>query len=181
MHNQEWGLILEGMRAITWDIGIVAVLGLLLAYTLLIRKHKALATLMSVYVAYFVAASWGDRFAQLFSGDRVFFNQVWIKGAVNSFTAQAALLVIFTFIISAFLKLGGARSRYSLIEVIVYAVCTVGVGVMFLTLFMTPEGRMAIFERSRILPFIYEWRDWVLMVPVFVIIYFGIYGDDSSL
>jgi hypothetical protein len=71
------------MRAITWDIGIAAALGLLLAYTILIRKHKALATLMSVYMAYFVAASWGSRLSQLLSGDRILFNQVWIKGAYS--------------------------------------------------------------------------------------------------
>lgn len=168
------------MRAITWDIGIAAALGLLLAYTILIRRHKSLATLMSVYMAYFVAASWGSRLAQLFSGDRVLFNQVWVRGALTPFVAEGLLLVIFTFVLSAFLKLGGSRTRYSMIEVIVYCVCTVGVGVMFLTLFMSPEGREAIFQHSKILPLIYQWRDWVLMVPVFVIIYFGIYGDDEA-
>ncbi len=168
------------MKAITWDIGIVAALALLLAYTILIRKHKSLGTLMSVYVAYFVAASWGARLSQLFSGDRVLFNMVWIKGVLTPFVAQAVLLVLFTFVISAFLKLGGSRSRYSIFEVVVYAVCTVAVGVMFLTLFMTPEGRDFYFAKSQILPFVYQWRDWILMVPVFVIIYFGIYGDEDS-
>lgn len=168
------------MRAITWDIGIAAALGLLLAYTILIRRHKSLATLMSVYMSYFVAASWGTRLAALFSGDRVLFNQVWVRGVLTPFVAQALLLVVFTFVISAFLKLGGSRSRYSLLEVIIYAVCTVGVGVMFLTLFMTPETRDALFQHSKILPYMYQWRDWILMVPVFVIIYFGVYGDDEA-
>jgi hypothetical protein len=169
------------MKALTWDIGIVAVLGILLAYTLLIRRHKALATLMSVYMAYFVAASWGVRLAQMFSGDRVLFNQVWIRGVLTPFVAETLLLVLFTFVISAFLKLGGSRARYSFIEVAIYAVATVAVGVMFMTLFMTPELRTAIFSHSKILPFIYQWRDWILMVPVFVIIYFGIYGDEDRL
>lgn len=169
------------MKFLTWDIGIIAALGLILAYTLLIRKHKSLATLLSVYVAYFVAASWGGKLSQLLSGDRVLFNQVWIKGAVTPFVAQAALLVIFTFILSAFLKLGGSRSRYSLIEVVIYGLCTVGVGVMFLTLFMTPEVRDQFFVQSQILPLVYQWRDWILMVPVFVIIFFGIYGDENSI
>jgi hypothetical protein len=169
------------MNSITWDIGILAALGLLLAYTLLIRKHKALATLMSVYLAYFVAASWGGRLAQLFSGDRVLFDQVWIKAAMTPFVAQAVLLVLFTFIISAFLKLSGSRSRYSMVEVGLYAVCTVAVSVMFLTLFMLPEQRDAIFGQSKILPLVYQWRDWILMVPVFVIIYFGVYGDEEMM
>jgi hypothetical protein len=168
------------MRAITWDIGIAAALGLLLAYTILIRKHKALATLMSVYMAYFVAASWGSRLSQLLSGDRILFNQVWIKGALTPFVSESLLLIIFTFLISAFLKLGGSRSRYAMLEVVVYSVCTVAVGVMFITLFMTPEGRQAFFMHSKLLPFIYEWRDWIMMIPVFVIIYFGIYGDDEA-
>ncbi len=168
------------MKAVTWDIGVIAALGLLLAYTLIIRKHKALATLVSVYVAYFVAASWGARLAQLFSGDRVLFNQVWIKGALTPFIAQAFLLIVFTFVLSAFLKLGGSRARYSVVEVVLYSICTVAVTIMFLTLFMTAEGRAIAFSHSKFLPFIYEWRDWILMVPVFVIIYFGIYGDDEA-
>lgn len=169
------------MKAITWDIGILAVLGLILAYTLLIRRPKALATLLSVYVAYFVAASWGARLAQLFSGDRVLFNQVWIKGAMTPFVASTILLIVFTFLISMFMKLGGSRARYKVFEVTIYAILTVALGVMFTTLFMTPEGREAAFSHSRILPFIYQWRDWILMVPVFVIIYFGIYGDEDMM
>ena len=169
------------MKALTWDIGIVAILGIFLAYNLLIRKHKALGTLMSVYVAYFVAASWGSRLSQLFDGDRVLFNQVWVKGVLTPFVAQTGLLILFTLVISAFLKLGGSRSRYSVIEVVIYTLATVTVGVMFMTLFMTPELRTQIFTHSHILPFIYQWRDWVLMAPVFVIIFFGIYGDDNML
>jgi hypothetical protein len=168
------------MKAITWDIGIAAALGLLLAYTILIRRHKSLATLMSVYMSYFVAASWGSRLAQLFSGDRVLFNQVWIRGALTPVVAQTLLLILFTFVISAFVKLGGSRARYSIVEVVLYSVCTVAVAVMFITLFMTPDGRELAFTHSKILPFIYQWRDWIMMVPVFIIIYFGIYGDENT-
>jgi hypothetical protein len=167
------------MMAFTWDTGILAVLGVLVTYTVLIRKHKALATLMSAYMAYFVAVSWGDRLAQLFSGDRLLFNQIWIRGAMSPFMGRAVLLLLFTFLISAFLKLGGARGRYSMLEVVCYAVATVGVLAMFLLLFMDPAGREVALAQSRILPVIYEGRDWVLMVPVCVIIFFGIYSDDE--
>jgi hypothetical protein len=167
------------MKSITWDVGIVAALALLLAYSLLIRRHKSLATLVSVYVAYFVASSWGERIAQLFSGDRVLFNQVWIKANATPIAVQAFLLILFTFLISSFLKLGGKRSRYSTVEVVAYAICTLAVGLMFILILMPADVRENAMSSSQVLPYVYKWKEWILVAPVFVMIYFGIYGDDD--
>ena len=167
------------MKSLTWDVVIIAALALLLAYSLLIRRHKSLATLVSVYIAYFVASSWGERISQLFSGDRLLFNQVWIKSNATPYAVQGVLLVLFTFLISAFLKLGGKRGRYATVEVIAYAICTVAVSLLFILLFLPDSVREHVLSMSRIAPYIYQYRDWVLMVPVAVMLYFGIYGDEE--
>jgi hypothetical protein len=167
------------MRAVTWDIGIIAAVALLVAYSIFIRKHKSLATLVSVYIAYFIATAWGDKIAAFFSGDRVIFNNVWIKANATAFSIEVALLVLFTFLLSSFIKLGGRRSRYSLIEVGVYGICTVALGLMFILLLMPDPLRQSVLQNSHIVPYIYNWREWVLVVPVFVMIYFGIYGNDD--
>jgi hypothetical protein len=167
------------MHALTWDVGIVAATGLLLAFSLLIRRHKALATLVSVYIAYFVASSWGDKISSLLTGNQTIFHQVWIKTNASPAVVQAVLLVIFTLLISMFIKLGGRRARYSSLEVVVYSVCTVAVTTMFILLFLPQSTRDDVLAGSKIVPFIYQWRDWILMVPVIAIIYFGIYGDDD--
>lgn len=167
------------MHGLTWDIGILAAVGLLLAYSLLIRKHKALATLVSVYVAYFVATIWGARIAGFFSGDRVIWDNVWVRANATPFGVEVALLLIFTFLLSSFMKLGGKRARYGVLEVVVYAVCTVGLGLMFILLLMPDGLRETVLTTSKIAPYIYQWREWVLVIPVFAMIYFGIYGDEE--
>lgn len=168
------------MKFITWDIGVVAAFCLLLAYSLLIRKHKALATLISVYIAYVMAASWGERISQFFTGDRVLFKQVWIQANASPFVVRAILLVILTFLLSSFIKLGGKRGRYSMPEVGVYATCTLALAVMFIISFMPPEMHDAVMKTSKILPLVDRFREWVLVVPVFAMIFFGIYGDDDQ-
>jgi len=167
------------MNTLTWDIGILAALALLLAYSLLLRKHKALATLVSVYISYFVASTWGERIAQLFSGDRVLFNQVWIKANATPYAVQSVLLVLFTFLIAAFLKLGGKRARYSAVEVVAYSVCTVVLALLFILLFLPEPVRQTVLASSKIAPYVYDYRDWILIVPVVVMLYFGIYGDEE--
>jgi hypothetical protein len=167
------------MKFLTWDVAVLAALALLVAYSLLIRRHKALATLVSVYVAYFVAVSWGDKVSQLLSGDKPLYNQVWIQAHATPYATQGALLVLFTLLISSFLKLGGKRSRYSSIEVVAYSICTVAVAFLFILLFLPSDVRTQVLAISRIAAPIYAYRDWVMMVPVAALLYFGIYGEEE--
>jgi hypothetical protein len=167
------------MQGLTWDIGILALAGLLLAYSFLIRRHKALATLVSVYIAYFVATAWGERVVGLFSGDSLLFNSVWFKANATPFAVQVGLLVVFTILLSSFLKLGGRRSRYGIPEIAVYSITTVSLFTMFVLLLMPEEVRNSVIATSKIAPYIYNWREWVLLVPVFAMVYFGIYGEED--
>lgn len=167
------------MRLLTWDTGILAALGLLLAYSLLIRKHKSLATLVSVYVGYVMATVWGDQVAAFFAGDRVFLSQVWIRANASPFVVKAVLMIGVAFLLSSFIKLGGRRSKYSAPEVTVYAVATLALAVSLLVTFMAPEMRAQVLASSQIVPFIYRWNEWFTVLPIFAIIFFGIYGNED--
>ena len=167
------------MKFLTWDAGLLAGLGILLAYSLLIRKHKALATLVSCYIAYVMTTLWGDQVSQFFSGNQVLFNQVWIKASASPYMVSAIMLIVVTLLLSTFLKLGGKRARYSSVEVVVYAVSTVALIGVFLVSFMNPTMRAQVFASSTILPALYTWRQWVLLLPVFAMVFFGIYGNEE--
>ena len=167
------------MHYLTWDTGIIAALALLLAYSLLVRKHKSLATLVSVYVGYFIASIWGVTVSQFLHGDRVF-GQLWINANVTTFTVQSVLLVAIAFLISSTIKLGGRRARYSMVEVAVYAVATMAVGISFILSFMTPEMRDSVMASSKIVPYIYQWRQWLTVLPAFAIVFFGLYGNEEG-
>lgn len=153
--------------------------GLLLAYSLLIRRHKALATLVSTYMAMMVAVLWGDAVAEFFSGDRVLFNQVWIQASASAFTVKTALLVGLTGLLSAFMKLGGRRSRYSTGEVLVYVTATMALATVFMLDFMPPDMRASVVAGSDILPLVQKFREWIIVVPTFLVVFFGIQGDDE--
>jgi len=169
----------EYMQFITWDVGIVAAFGVLLAYSLLIRKHKALATLVSVYIAYVVTSIWGDRVNEFFNGQRVLPNQIWVTIKASPFTIQVILLFVVTLLLSSFLKLGGRRSKYTAVEVLVYSVSALALLVLFMITFMTPAMRVQVIHVSKIVPFIYNWREWVLGLPVIFMIFFGIYTHEE--
>ena len=167
------------VRFITWDTGIVAALGLLLAYSLIIRRHKSLATLVSVYISYLVAATWGLRLAEFFSGQRVLFKALWIQANTSPVIVQSILMVALTFLLAAFIKLGGRRAKYSSPEIIFYAIATLALAVMFILSFMSPALQATAMHHSRILPYVFRWREWILGLPVLGIIFFGIYSDDD--
>ena len=168
------------MKFLTWDVAIVAAFVLLLSYSILIRKHKSLATLISLYIAYVLASAWGDRITQFLSGQRVLPNHVWIQANLSSPVVQSALMLIVAFLISAFIKLGGRRSKYSVPEVVLYVICTVALGALFTVTFLSPSQRDVALAGSKILPYIYNWRELVLVVPVFLMVFFGIYGNEET-
>jgi hypothetical protein len=167
------------MKFITWDIAILAGFSVLLAYSILIRRHKSLATLVSIYIAYVMTSIWGSRVVEFFSGDRVFMKQVWVKASASPWVIQTVLLILITFILSSFLKLSGKRSKYSIPEITAYAICTMALAVLFILTFVPAELRDQAIQGSKIVPYVYRWREWVLVLPVFTMIFFGIYGNDD--
>jgi len=167
------------MHFLTWDTGILAALGVLLAYSLFIRKHKSLATLVSLYIAYLVAATWGDQVYQLFTGQRTALGGVWIKANATPAMVEVGILILVTFLLSSFLKLGGRRSKYGALEIIAYSIATLALGVMFVVSFLDPVSRAHVLSISKIVPYIYTWKQWVLGVPVLMMVFFGIYSEDD--
>ena len=167
------------MKFITWDTGIIAVFVVLLAYSLLIRKHKSLATLVSIYIAYIMASAWGGQIASFFAGNSLLLNRVWIRASLSPVLVESAFMLLIAFLLSTFIKLGGRRSKYTSIEVIAYATSTMALAVMFIVSFMTPEIRDHTCSISKIVPFVYHWRQWILVVPVFLMIFFGIYANED--
>ena len=167
------------MKFITWDVGILAALCILLAYSILIRKHKALAVLVSVYISYVMTTLWGDQVVQFFTGQRVAFS-LWIQASGSPFLIRSILFGVLVVLLSSFIKLGGKRSKYSIVEVVAYSVCAVALAALLITTLMPADYQRQILAHSLTLPVLYAWRQWVLGLPVFVMILFGIYGNEDA-
>ena len=162
------------MRFLTWDTGIVAAFALLLAYCLLMQRHKALAALISGYIAYLLTVAYGTAIAGFFTGDRVILKSVWIQTNTTPFTVQAAFFILATLVLTIFLKLSGKRSRFSVAEVILYVMATVLLESMFITSLMSDSVRTDVFAVSKILPLVYQFRQWIIGLPIILILAFGL-------
>lgn len=165
------------MKFLTWDTAILVIFGLLLAYSLLIRKHKSLAVLVSLYIGYVMAITLGPQISDFLSGDRVFLGQLWINANASPFMVKSILMILIAFLLSSFVKLGGKRSRYSAFEILVYAVATLALGTMFILSFMDPAMRNQVLASSTIVPWIDRFQQWILVAPVFIVIFFGALGN----
>ena len=168
------------MRPITWDIIIASVFLILLLFCLLIRRHKALSALVSVYIAYIVTVNWGDKTAGLFTGERVLFGFVWLKSAVPSYIVQASLFLLIAVLIMTLVKFSGKRSHYSTLEVSVYVTLAVALGTVFLVAFLPSDIRAKVFSSSKIVPIIYKCRDYIVLIPVIAMMFFGVYNSDDQ-
>lgn len=164
---------------LTWDIAIVSSLAILLAFSIIIHRAKALAILVGLYISFYISSVWGVRIAQFFAGNRVLMDQIWIKSSISTYMVQSILLFVITILLAAFLKLGGKRSKYSIVEVTLYSICAVALALVFIVSFMPMDVLQINLEHSYILPIIYHWREWILILPVFVMVFFGIYSDEN--
>jgi hypothetical protein len=167
------------MKSITWDIAILAVGGIFLAYCLLIRKQKSLAALVSVYLAYLVTLSWGDWIAGLFFGERVLLNSVWIKSRAAPYMIEIGLYFLLVTLLTLFMKQGGRRSRYALGETVLYCVLATAFATMAVVSLLPAEVRTTVIAGSKLVPYVYNYREWAVLAPVLVMVFFGITRDEE--
>lgn len=168
------------MRSITWDVALIAIAVILLAYTFLIKRHKSLTALIAVYISYIVTVNWGNVVVGLFTGDRLIFKQMWIKANAAPHLVQIGLFIILALLIFFFTKFIGKRSRYSFLEVALYSVSAVSLGAIFVVAFLPIDIRTQALASSKILPYLYNWREWLVLAPVLIMIAFGIYSSEED-
>jgi len=167
------------MHFLTWDTGIVAALVLLLLYSLVIQKHKALSVLLSMYVAYVVASTWGDQVVDFFLGSRTLPGGVWVKANLAPYEVRVGLFVLATIVLASFVKIGARRAKYGTLEVVAYSVLTIALGALFILFFMDPTSRALAVSHSRLLPLVIMFKQWILGLPVVAMVLFGIYGSEE--
>lgn len=155
------------------------VLGAILVFALVFRKHKALAMLVSTYIAFFVTNAWSGPVLGFLNGDRMVFSNVWIRANANLYTVSLILFFLFILLLSLFVKLGGKRNRYSSVEVVIYCICTTALWLSFILQVMPESLRDLVIHGSKVAPYIWDYRDYILVAPVLLMIYFGIYHAEE--
>ena len=162
------------MSFLTWDTGIVAAFAVMLAYCLLLQRHKALAALISSYVAYVLTVAYGSSVAGFFTGDKVIFKSVWVQANATPFAVEMAFFLLTIVVLTIFLKLSGKRSKFKIVEVVLYIVAATLLAVMFITSLMPDDVRANVFAVSKIVPLVYQFRQWIIGLPIILILIFGL-------
>jgi hypothetical protein len=168
------------MELSTWDIGVLSAAGIIAVYCFLLRRHKALTLLVAAYVAYVIALLWGFTLSELLTGERAVVSNVWIQANVAPHMVQIGLFTLVLVLTTSFMKLGGKRGRYGLLETALYSISAVGVAITSALLYLPVAERALLSEKSFILPFLFTWANWIMLVPVMVIAFFGIISGDDQ-
>lgn len=156
----------------TWDvfIGLAFVIGI--AYGFILRREKTITFLCSTYIGIVIASSFSQYIFELFNGNKVIANQVWIHSNASTSTISIILLLVSAFLISGAInstaKSGGDLSPF---EIIIYSAMNMALIISSIIVFLAPEKRDALLAVSKIGSFLYSTRTvWVVVPPVVLIV-----------
>lgn len=156
----------------TWDvfIGLAFVIGI--AYGFILRREKTITFLCSTYIGLVIASSFSQYVFDLFNGNKVVANQVWIHSNASTSTISIVLLLISAFFISGAInstaKSGGDLSP---LEIIIYSALNMALIISSIIGFLAPEKRDALIAASKFGSFLYSTRGlWVIIPPIALVI-----------
>lgn len=167
------------MQGITWDVALLMVAAIFVAFCVLVRRPTSLASLVSVYMAYVVTLIWGDRIAQLAHGDHLVVGQIVWNFTTSPLTIQLACFLTMLIALTIFMKVGGRKSRYTTSEVVINSLLAVIVAAILALSIMPADARIQLLGGSLVLTRLYDWREWLMALPVLSIIAFGMHHGEE--
>lgn len=166
------------MKIPSWDIVIVCSFVVGMFYGFVLRRERTLACLASVYMSYVVTQLWGQSVVDFFRGDRVVFNQVWIKADTSPTVINITMFVVLFLLLISFTSLASSKAKISGFGVLVQSFLTVGLLITCLISFVSDDQRAQLFEASKFASLIWQYHNLWFLLPVIVLIFMGIkYGD----
>lgn len=170
------------MPAPSWDLAIVVFFLIGVSFGYILQREKIVATLLSVYVALVVTQVFSGNVLSFFQGDKVLFNQVWVRSGSSPFTIRVVIFMLVIMLLSAKGGITGSRSKgiFSPIEIIGFSFLTTALILSSIFYFMPPESREAFMASSRMATFVIKYYPWWVVTPVVVLIGLGFFRRASS-
>lgn len=167
------------MKIPSWDIIIVIIFIVGLAYSFVLRRERTLAALASVYISYLVTLTWGQSVADFFQGNRVIFNQLWIKSDTQTSTIQIVMFLVLFLLLSGFTGFAATKTKISGLAVLLQSFFTIGLAISSSISFLDNDKKAQLFEASKFAGLIWQYHPFWLLAPVLVLIFMGIrYGEN---
>lgn len=162
------------------DLVLLGAAGTLAAFGALLKRHVPVTLLLGVPLGYLTSTVWGPRVATFFGNWSYVDGQPPLQPLTEVAGGQVAVLVLVTILVGSFAKLGGRRGRYGVSEVVIASLLVVVLLAVLSLTFLEPAAREAWFARSSTLQMLFEGRAWVLALPVFHLVIFGLLGSSDE-
>ncbi len=163
------------MPAPSWDLAITVffLIGIIFGYIL--QREKIVATLLATYVAIVVTQIFAGNVFDFFQGNKVLFNQVWIRSNSSPFSIRVILFMAVIALLSAKGGIAGTKSKgiMSPIEILSLSFLTTGLILSTIFYFMPLETREAFMATSRFASLVIKYYPAWILVPIITLIVLG--------
>lgn len=166
----------------SWDLAIIVLFLIGMAFGYILQREKIVATLISVYVALVVTQVFSGNVFEFFQGDKTLFNQVWIKSESSPFTIRVIIFMAVIMLLSAKGGISGAKAKgvFSPIEILGFSFLTVALILSSIFQFMPLESREAFMASSRMATIIIKYNVYWVVIPVAILIALGFLRRNSN-
>lgn len=166
----------------SWDLAIIVFFLIGIAFGYILQREKIVATLLSVYVSLVITQVVSGNVLSFFQGDKVLFNQVFIKSGSSPFTVRVVIFMAIIMLLSAKGGISGGKSKgiFSPIEIIIFSFFTTALILSSIFYFMPIESRDTFMATSRMANFVIKNYIWEVILPVVAMIVLGFFRKSSS-
>lgn len=155
----------------SWNLAIIVIFILGIAFGYILQREKIVATMLSVYVGLIVTQATSGTMQQFFEGQATL-NKFWINLHASPFTIRLVIFMAVITLLSAKSGVSGGKTKgmISTIEVIIYSILTTGLILSSIFYFMPPESRDAFAGASKMSGFVISHYIWWIILPVLTLI-----------
>ena len=166
----------------SWNLAIIIIFLVGIAFGYILQREKIVATLLSVYVSLIVTQAISGTVLQFFQGDKTVLNQFWVNSHASPFTIRVIIFLAVIMLMSAKTGISGGKSKgiISPVEIIVYSVLTTALIISSIFYFLPAESRDAFAGASRLGGFIIGHYVWWIVLPVILLIVTSFFRKGSS-
>lgn len=159
---------MDKLPSVDLFIGLIFLVGV--AYSLLLRREKAVATLAATYIALVVTNNFGQTIFEFFNGNKVVANQIWIRSNASLTTVMIVTFLLGIVFISGAISSHFRRADSSATEVIILSALNIALMISAIFSFMSPDMRAGYLAGSKIAQIIASNAlIWTVLPPIALI------------
>lgn len=165
----------------SWNLAIIVIFILGIAFGYIMQRDKIVATMLSVYVGLIVTQATAGTMQQFFEGQTTL-NKFWVELNASPFSIRLGIFIAVITLLSAKSGISGGKTKgiLSPIEVIIYSILTTGLILSSIFYFMPPETRDTFAASSKMANFVITHYLWWIVLPVLALIVTGFVRKTSS-